>query len=1357
MRKKLLTLLLVFSMLLSIIPTAAAVSVDKRTGFVAPAGGNYSADDLVSAIVLLKDKPAIDTTARGTKNQTDRIQELACQQAVVQEKMSEKGLSFTVDHCYRALLNGFSVTVPYGDLETIAAIDNVSEVHVSNSYALPEEPASELSANEMTGADDCHAAGYDGAGSTIAILDTGLNTTHEAFQDYKNTEKVITKWSLLNTETRGRYLSAKVPFAYDYADDDNDVTDTNGHGTHVAGIAGGYVLADDGAVTFSGAAPAAQLLIMKIFKDNSSSTSSSIYFAALEDAYLLGADVVNMSLGSQNGFSYDASLDNGIFGNIYDRLEKAGILLCAAAGNEYSMGTFTRNALGHGVLASYADYGVVGTPSTLLNNLSVAAVEAKNYPSYAIEAGGSIFSYRDNSNGIDFHTAFSGKTIPYVIVPNDGALDDYSGLDVNGKIAVVTRGKTSFSDMVLYASGKGAVGLIVCNNTYGTFSMSIDNYYIPAISVTQSAGKILEGEEEKTIFVPEESTVVSNPYGGKMADFSSWGTTSDLRLKPTITAVGGSVYSASYSSDTGYTLKSGTSMATPNAAGCYAVILQAIRQANPDISKPEAAAMANAILESSAQILTDGENPYSPRKQGAGLIDLNHAVNTAIYLTDPMQELGDDPEKKGAYSFSLTIKRPLAECDSHEYEQTILSQASCTADGLAEYICAKCHKRYEEVIPATGHDYHISEKVDATHTVDGYQVFTCANCMDSYRETLPAEGCPASAFTDVDLTRWYHQGIDCVLSHNLFAGIGGNRFAPDQKMTRAMLVTVLYRMAGEPSVEEYELPFTDVTGGWYADAIRWAAANNIVSGIGNGRFDPDGILSREQFAAILYRYAGGSIPAPEGAKALNSFSDSASISAWAQDAMQWAVGNAILQGTGNQRLDPLGDTTRAQAATLLMGYLNMKGEMNGDQPTDDSKSSTSSSATLQSLNIPQQPESATYHVDVAALVDIAETYNNVIYNTTCQKTTPVDVTISCDGKPLQDQLLKFESWETEKTIEVSISLSDSTRRYLDASFENGAFVDGFVTFSSINGGDSVHATFLAFYGDWTQADVLEPYDFADMLRALDVIYEERETSEVVRNIYDVNEMDVDYNQAYIGGMNLYNSLGSNPYAAALHAKYDEAHNYVSNNTSVCGHTALYVYPAQLRNARHLIMTVTDKENGKLYACTDNEYVGKAYYHDSKYGWQPNGFFSWFGNDLYGDDLPDGTEVTVRIYASLDYGEDVLGTISPADLSTLGSDYLEWAFDVTLDNAAPTVETYSFDAETRILTVNARDNHALAYVGALAESGYEYVDIVAGSGSENETHTYTLDLSDYSGSSITLDLEDYASNYVRISISLADCS
>lgn len=1335
MKRNLVIVLLVFAMLLSSVPSAAAAPVENGLGFVTPAGGAYSEDDLVEAIVILKGAPAIDTTTRGTDRQANRMQQLERQQAAVQRDMQKKGLSFTVDFSYRALLNGFSVTVPYGSLEKIAAIDGVSEVHISNSYALPEEPSSELSANEMTGADICRALGYDGAGSTIAILDTGLNTTHEAFQDYGNAEKVITKWTLLNTETRGRYLSTKVPFAYDYADEDNDVTDTNGHGTHVAGIAGGYVLADDGAVTFSGAAPAAQLLIMKIFKDSSASTSSSIYFAALEDAYLLGADVINMSLGSQNGFSYDSSLENGVYGNIYDRLEKAGILVCAAAGNEYSMGTYTRNALGHGVLASYADYGVVGTPSTLVGNLSIAAAESLSYPSYAIEAGGTAFAYRDNTTGRDFHSTFRGQTVPYVIIPNGGALEDYAGLDVTGKIAVVTRGTTSFSDMVLYASNKGAVGVIVCNNAAGTFSMSIDHYYVPAISVTQAAGKALASAAEKTLFVPEEAISVENANGGKMADFSSWGTTPDLRLKPTITAVGGSVYSASYTSDTGYTLKSGTSMATPNAAGCYAVLLQVIRKANPDIGKADAAAMANSILESTAKILTDGENPYSPRKQGAGLIDLENAINTAIYLAEPMQELGDDPEKTGTYTFSLTVKRPLAACDPHEYEETILTPASCTADGLAEYVCAKCHDSYQETIPATGHDYRLSEEVTATHTEDGYRVYTCANCGASYREALTAEGCPASGFTDVDLDEWYHEGIDYAVQHGLFNGVAADRFDPDGKMTRAMLVTVLYRMAGSPSVDGLAMPFTDVSGDWYADAVRWAAANNIVNGVGSGRFDPDGLLSREQLATILYRYSGA--PAPESTASVDRFADAGSISDWAKAAMQWAVENAILQGVGSNRLDPLGDTTRAQAATLLMRY----------------QKNNAASAATRSLHTPQQPERATYKLDVTALVDIAETYSGVTYNTTVQKRADATVTASCDGKLLEDNLLTFASWETEKTIQVTVTLSETTKQYLDKSFVNGAFVDGFVTLTPVSGGDGVHATFLAFYGDWMQADILEPYDFADMLRALDTIYEEREKTELIRNIYDVNEMDVDYNQAYIGGMTLYNYLGSNPYSATLRVKYDEAHNYVSNNTTVCTHTALYVYPAQLRNARHLIMTVTDKQTGKLYSCTDSEYVGKAYYYNAQYQWQPNGFFAWFGNDLYGDDLPDGTQVTVRVYASLDYGEDILGSIAPNDLATLGADYLEWTFDVTLDNVAPVAESYSYDPATGLLTVTARDNHALAYVRAMDESGYLDVAVVAGTGSANETCTYTLDLSGYTGDSIELYLEDYASNYTRIPISL----
>lgn len=135
--------------------------------------------------------------------------------------------------------------------------------------------------------------------------------------------------------------------------------------------------------------------------------------------------------------------------------------------------------------------------------------------------------------------------------------------------------------------------------------------------------------------------------------------------------------------------------------------------------------------------------------------------------------------------------------------------------------------------------------------------------------------------------------------------------------TRGMIVTILYRLEGEPAVA-VNCPFSDVkSGAYYEKAITWAAANDIVGGYGAGKFGPDDTITREQFAAIIYRYAGK--PAARGE--VSMFTDAAQVSAWAADALRWAVGEGILSGVGGSRLDPNGQATRAQVAKMLMNYL----------------------------------------------------------------------------------------------------------------------------------------------------------------------------------------------------------------------------------------------------------------------------------------------------------------------------------------------------------------------------------------------------------------------------------------------------
>ena len=150
-------------------------------------------------------------------------------------------------------------------------------------------------------------------------------------------------------------------------------------------------------------------------------------------------------------------------------------------------------------------------------------------------------------------------------------------------------------------------------------------------------------------------------------------------------------------------------------------------------------------------------------------------------------------------------------------------------------------------------------------------------------------------------------------------GVGDGKFDPEGAMTRAMLVTVLWRYEGAPM--EGSNIFSDVPNGqWYTDAVAWAAANGIVGGVGNGRFDPEGNITREQMATILHRYADKKGLDTSKRDDLSGFPDGGNVQSWAKDAMQWVVAEGIINGSEGKLL-PQGNATRAQVATILMRFI----------------------------------------------------------------------------------------------------------------------------------------------------------------------------------------------------------------------------------------------------------------------------------------------------------------------------------------------------------------------------------------------------------------------------------------------------
>lgn len=319
----------------------------------------------------------------------------------------------------------------------------------------------------------------------------------------------------------------------------------------------------------------------------------------------------------------------------------------------------------------------------------------------------------------------------------------------------------------------------------------------------------------------------------------------------------------------------------------------------------------------------------------------------------------------------------------YSYKSASSTEPTCTESGRYQGTCPRCGKEYNDTIPALGHDwgewvvaqeptaettgyrYHLCARCNTregedipklhehawnagvvtqkpTATEPGVKTFTCTICGATKTESIPATGlpgtcpggptCPGYAFRDMPVPAdWSHEGLDYCIYRGYVAGTSASTVSPTGVCTRAQLVSILYRMQGEPTnVKGYELaklraPFNDVPRGqWYTDAIWWAKLTDVVAGTSATTFDPEGEITREQLAVILYNYtqqfAPGSIPA---AGSLAGFPDAGSVSSWARTEMAWAVGNGLISGTGSggvAYLSPQGSATRAQVAAILMRF-----------------------------------------------------------------------------------------------------------------------------------------------------------------------------------------------------------------------------------------------------------------------------------------------------------------------------------------------------------------------------------------------------------------------------------------------------
>ncbi len=225
------------------------------------------------------------------------------------------------------------------------------------------------------------------------------------------------------------------------------------------------------------------------------------------------------------------------------------------------------------------------------------------------------------------------------------------------------------------------------------------------------------------------------------------------------------------------------------------------------------------------------------------------------------------------------------------------------------------------------HEPVVQNASNPTCTEDGYTGDTvCSICGEMLEpgEVIPAH-CASKIFQDVDIAKWYHPYIDYVVDKGLMQGMGNGMFAPDANMTRAQLVTVLYRMAGSPHVES-ATSFQDVpVGTWYTDAVVWAYANGVTKGVTPDYFQPHAPVTREQMFTLFARFAALNGETIETKGDLTNFTDAASLSPYAVEAVTWAYESGLLVGISSNTLAPRGTSSRAQVATVLTRYCEIFG------------------------------------------------------------------------------------------------------------------------------------------------------------------------------------------------------------------------------------------------------------------------------------------------------------------------------------------------------------------------------------------------------------------------------------------------
>ena len=543
---------------------------------------------------------------------------------------------------YDTVFNGVALNVKAGDIDKIDDLDGVKNVYISEEFERPLLTSS----SEMTGAAYAGNLDYKGEGTVVAVIDSGIDYNHKAFTldnesrarlSEAEVNKLIEEKGL-----NGRYYTPKIPYGYNYYDFNTNLYDSYGvmHGMHVSGIVG----ANDKEKDLYGVAPNAQILALKVFSDDLQypTTFTDIWLKAMDDAISLGADVVNMSLGSSAGFSVEGEKYPET--EMFEKARRAGVVVTVAAGND---GTITDgNYYGVKPLEGNFDTALIANPALDEGSFAVASMD--NLRKYSRAIGWKekkTNEFKEQADVVPGANAPADKLTGKWIELAEGREDDpFIKRNIKGNFAVIelvndTEGKQAFVERLKKIIALEPSAIVFYNpeseaeRIGRNISLGDEAGGITVVRIKRSTFNKISNANKMSmrftvdIYMNEEP--FENPSAGRLSYFSSWGPTPDLRIKPEITAPGGSIYSTA--EDDRYQNMSGTSMASPQVAGASALIRQYIRENQLNVDN--ASDFTKLLLMNTAKpVLYKEDTPYFVRQQGSGALDLKNALETTVVV-----------------------------------------------------------------------------------------------------------------------------------------------------------------------------------------------------------------------------------------------------------------------------------------------------------------------------------------------------------------------------------------------------------------------------------------------------------------------------------------------------------------------------------------------------------------------------------------------------------------------------------------------------------------------------------------------------------------------------------------------------